>query len=233
MPWLLSYSKWLGTYSHRREVHILTIFHSSKKIIPMQFGPAIWSPSGIRFFFNDRVERLPIPIKVFRISYVLLTPATNWRWEKTLQIQTLGSEWELALPFRKKHWTWHYQALDSFKHPLFVKQCNSPLENWFWAGRTEKNVKRGPWPQFSTKKPCGMITPTEFVNFDLSGKPRLLCAWSLGQLVGAKAGPDEDLCLRQRGFSEYAVFHLQRFTMENCVPETSSIRCSGGGEAQT
>lgn len=62
----LSCSKWLGAYSHRRQVHILTRFNSSRK----NNSYAVWSSNlgshRHKIFLNDRVERWSISMKVFR-----------------------------------------------------------------------------------------------------------------------------------------------------------------------
>lgn len=74
----------------------LPFLPAAGEIIPMQFGPVIWSLSGIWFFFFlMRVERL----SGFLMSWPH-KPQTI-KGKRYLQVQTFGSEWAVAQLFRR------------------------------------------------------------------------------------------------------------------------------------
>lgn len=95
-------------------------------------------------------------------------------------------------------------------------------------------MTRWTWPQFSTKQPCEIIIPTTVVNFDLCRTQRLLPgASSLGQILEAKAGVNENLSLGAAGIlKEYPLTHLFKGLPWRTVLLEWYTGPSGAGEVQ-
>lgn len=133
----------------------------------MQFGPVIWSLSGIWFFFFNESG------KTLRVSYVLTTQATNCKGEKTFigsnplevngqLLSCSGGTLSLTLGSLRQSWA-----------STICKIVNLPLGNKFEVAGIGKNVTRWPWLPFSTRNHVGELLPlvvnlTFLENLDFS-----------------------------------------------------------------